>query len=81
MSIKIQIEAAIAEIVSELGDAEQKSALGRFFASHKGVIATAALSALMTPSPEMLSAMEPWTQVSGHQSMVWKAGVKSAMDS
>ena len=79
MSMKLQMEAAIAEVISERGDAELKSALGRFLADHGGVIADAALRALLTPSAQMLEAMEPWSRVSGHHEQVWKAGVRAAL--
>jgi hypothetical protein len=37
--------------------------------------ARAAVEALREPTAEMLALMEPWTQVSGHQSLVWKVGI------
>lgn len=42
--------------------------------------ARAAILAVGEPTIEMLEAMEPWTRVSGHQKMVWKAGVDAALN-
>lgn len=47
------------------------------FQSHQ--LARAAIEAMREPTPEMTQAMEPWTRVSGHQKMVWQAGIDTAL--
>lgn len=41
--------------------------------------ARAAIEAMAEPTKIQLEAMEPWSRVSGHHEMVWKAGVKAAL--
>lgn len=42
-------------------------------------LARAAIEAMEEPTKIQLEAMEPWSRVSGHHEMVWKAGVKAAL--
>lgn len=42
-------------------------------------LARAAIDAMREPTPEMLAAMEPWTKTSGHQKLVWTAGIDTAL--
>lgn len=42
-------------------------------------VARAAIEAMAEPTKAQLEAMEPWSRVSGHHEMVWKAGVKAAL--
>lgn len=42
-------------------------------------IAIAVLKALREPTAGMLSAMEPWSRVSGHHELVWKSGIDEAL--
>jgi len=78
-SMILRVEAAIAEAVIETGDKEFASKLGLFLADHPGLISRAAIEAMMEPTKTQLDAMEPWSRVSGHHEMVWKAGVKAAL--
>lgn len=48
---------------------------GQFFRE----MACAAIEALREPSPEMLAAMKPWTEASGHPELVWRAGIAAAL--
>ena len=41
--------------------------------------ARAAIEAMREPTDEMLSAMEPWSRVTGHHKLVWGAGVDAAL--
>lgn len=41
--------------------------------------AEAAIEAMAEPTKIQLEAMEPWSRVSGHHEMVWKAGIKAAL--
>lgn len=42
-------------------------------------LARAAIEAMTEPTKIQLDAMEPWSRVSGHHEMVWKAGIKAAL--
>lgn len=51
-----------------------------FRGRHQAIMtARAAIEAMMEPTKIQLDAMEPWSRVSGHHEMVWKAGVKAAL--
>lgn len=75
----LRVEAAIAEAVIGTGDKEFASKLGLFLAEHPGLIASAGIAGMHEPTKAQLEAMEPWSRVSGHHEMVWKAGVKAAL--
>lgn len=41
--------------------------------------ARAAIEAMREPTKAQLEAMEPWSRVSGHHEMAWKAGINAAL--
>lgn len=42
-------------------------------------VARAVIEAMREPTKAQLEAMEPWSRVSGHHEMVWKAGIDAAL--
>jgi len=42
-------------------------------------VARAVIEAMREPTKTQIEAMEPWSRVSGHHEMVWKAGIDAAL--
>lgn len=76
-----RVARAIAEASGEDPDGPTGSLLneGQLIWQQYAAPARAAIEAMAEPTKIQLDAMEPWSRVSGHHEMVWKAGIKAAL--